>query len=73
MLAQRQKQRLSEADSSLAKRLAWAKQQVAKSSAAGLFDDIIPNTSLAEVRGAWQQLQECALWAFCCNGEQLGV
>lgn len=51
VLAQRQKQRLSEADSTLAKRLAWAKQQVAKSSAAGLFDDIIANTSLAEVLG----------------------
>jgi hypothetical protein len=49
VLAQRQKQRLAEADSTLAKRLAWAKQQVAKSSTAGLFDDIIPNTSLAEV------------------------
>lgn len=49
VLSQRQKQRLSEADSTLAKRLAWAKQQVAKSSAPGLFDDIIANTSLAEV------------------------
>jgi guanylate kinase len=49
VLAQRQKQRLLEAESTLAKRLAWAKQQVAKSSTAGLFDDVVPNTTLAKV------------------------
>jgi guanylate kinase len=49
VLAQRQKQRLAEATSTLSKRLAWAKQQVAKSATAGLFDNIIQNTSLAEV------------------------
>jgi hypothetical protein len=51
VLAQRQKQRLSEAASTLDKRLAWAKQQVAKSGTAGLFDNIIPNGNMAEVRG----------------------
>lgn len=50
LLAERQKQRLSEAQSTLAKRLTWAKQQVVKSSTAGLFNDVITKTSLAEVR-----------------------
>lgn len=57
VLAQRQKQRLAEAASTQAKKLAWAKQQVSKSSTAGLFDNVIPNTSLDEVssccRGHW--------------------
>lgn len=50
VLAQRQKQRRSEAASTLGKRLAWAKQQAAKSSTAGLFDNVIVNTGVDEVR-----------------------
>lgn len=49
MLAQRQRQRLTEAASTQDKKLAWAKQQVAKSSTAGLFDNILPNTGLDQV------------------------
>lgn len=49
VLAARQKQRLSKAASTLAKKLAWAKQQVAKASTPALFDDVVVNTSLAEV------------------------
>jgi guanylate kinase len=49
VLARRQKQRLAEAPSTLAKKLAWAQQQVAKSSTPALYDAVIPNTSLDEV------------------------
>eukprot|EP00879_Flechtneria_rotunda_P024046 GHRR01025468.1.p1 GENE.GHRR01025468.1~~GHRR01025468.1.p1 ORF type:complete len:822 (+),score=235.91 GHRR01025468.1:119-2584(+) len=52
VLASRQKQRLAEAPSTLAKRLAWVKQQVAKSSQPGLFDSVILNTSMDEVYDA---------------------
>jgi hypothetical protein len=52
VLAARQKQRLCEDASTLTKRVTWAKQQMAKSSAPGLFDAVIPNTSLSEVRAA---------------------
>jgi len=50
LLAARQKGRLAEAPSTMAKRISWAKQQMAKSSAAGLFDVVIPNTTLPEVQ-----------------------
>lgn len=50
LLAERQKSRLAEAASTLAKRAAWAKQQVAKAAAPGLFDAVVPNTSMDEVR-----------------------
>jgi guanylate kinase len=49
VLAARQKQRLCEDASTLTKRITWAKQQVAKGSAPGLFDAVIPNTSLTDV------------------------
>lgn len=49
LLSERQRQRLSEAASTLSKRLAWAKQQMTKSSTPGLFDNIITNTSLDDV------------------------
>jgi guanylate kinase len=62
VLAQRQKQRLLEADSTLAKRLAWAKQQVAKSSTAGLFDNVVPNTTLAEVSRQLQLQHRVHTW-----------
>lgn len=49
MLANRQKQRMSEAQSTLSKRLTWASQQVAKSQQQGLFDATIVNTTMDEV------------------------
>jgi guanylate kinase len=52
VLAARQEQRLCEDASTLTKRVTWAKQQMAKSSAPGLFDAVIPNTRLSEVRAA---------------------
>lgn len=57
LLAERQKQRLAEAASTLSKRLAWAKQQVAKSASPGLFDNIIPNTGFTEVSRCCQHNQ----------------
>lgn len=64
VLAQRQKQRLSEAASTLDKRLAWAKQQVAKSGTAGLFDNVIPNGNVAEVCGLVLLMAESATKMF---------
>jgi hypothetical protein len=74
VLAQRQKQRLAEAASTQAKKLAWAKQQLSKSSTAGLFDNVIPNTSLDEVSsrctGHWHtQPAPLSAWQqICCTG-----
>lgn len=62
VLAARQKQRLCEDASTLTKRVTWAKQQVAKSTAPGLFDAVIPNTSLTEVG---LHAQDCGCFLHC--------
>lgn len=49
VLSSRQKQRLAEPDSTLSRRVAWAKQQVTKSQSPGLFDAIVPNTTIDQV------------------------
>ncbi|KAF8071222.1 GLTP1 [Scenedesmus sp. PABB004] len=47
-LAARQRSRRAEPPSTLAQRLAWARAQVAKAAAPGLFDALVPNTTLDE-------------------------
>eukprot|EP00775_Hariotina_reticulata_P013032 gene13032-13161_t len=55
LLASRQKDRPAEAPSTMTKRISWAKLQMAKSTSAGLFDVVIPNTSLPEVYAALKE------------------